>query len=544
MSVALPHEPKPEAAMESALATLLHLLARRAQADPELAAALRQAAQSVLAVLEAPLPAQPPRAPAEATTPEPALSESAAPEPMAPEPMAPEPVAPEPMAPLDPDALRKLQAWGNREPYGQAPPEAGQAPRSTRPAATDDALPPLAARLRFKAEVARWHAGGADPARRHALRSKVGEVEGLGPEVLKGVPGGTPEGWGHLADAYEAAATAAALLWGFAEAGHVLSAGSAFSEAVEAAAEAQSAVRAAYWALRGSRAAEVPPSPHGDDPDQVGLFTWLREACEVDRVFIARYMKWQDAADPARASGVERRLRGIAKRAGLPLLDDHRAGAGRALKRLDYHLKRFRQDPDHWEAADHLARLLNQVEAVVEEGLPYTDTQLRERLVTVATQLPDADDPSLGPRTRRVLAALYDHLYNDAQQEAVPAQPARQAPHLAEAARLLAGKRLALFGGEPRPQAEAALIEAFGLGGVEWVETRAHQSTAPFETAVARADVVVQLIRWSSHSFGDLRGQCAAHGKPFVRAPGGYNPSTLARNVLDQISSELQAGSA
>jgi hypothetical protein len=78
------------------------------------------------------------------------------------------------------------------------------------------------------------------------------------------------------------------------------------------------------------------------------------------------------------------------------------------------------------------------------------------------------------------------------------------------------------------------------LAGVEWVETRAHQSTAPFEHVVARSDVVVQLIRWSSHSFGDLRAICGEAGNVFVRARAGYGPSAIAHEVLEQASAELE----
>ena len=364
-----------------------------------------------------------------------------------------------------------------------------------------------------------------------------------GTEILEEAPDGAPEEWSRLVDAYEAAGTAADVLSAFSDAGRVLRAGSPFAEAVVAAAEAQSAVRAAYWSLRGRRADEVSPDPTRDDPDQVDLFRWLREACSIDRIYVERHMRWQDPADPARAGTVERRLRQIASSAGVSLQDPRPTATGRHLKAVAYHAERLTQDPDHWDVEHQRARLVDRLDAAVEAGVPPTDLRLRSLISPIADALPDADDPDLPPRVSRVLAALYDHLYGETEaDESEAEQPAPRAPHVEEAARLLAGRRLALFGGVPRPEAEAALVEALDLAGVEWVETRAHQSTVSFESVVARSGVVVQLIRWSSHSFGDLRDQCATHGVPFVRAPGGYNPNSIAHHVLDQVGDELRAG--
>ncbi len=59
--------------------------------------------------------------------------------------------------------------------------------------------------------------------------------------------------------------------------------------------------------------------------------------------------------------------------------------------------------------------------------------------------------------------------------------------------------------------------------------------------SMARPDVavVVLAIRWSSHSFGEVREFCERHGKPLVRLPGGYNPNQVAMQIMSQCSGRL-----
>jgi predicted dinucleotide-binding enzyme len=98
-----------------------------------------------------------------------------------------------------------------------------------------------------------------------------------------------------------------------------------------------------------------------------------------------------------------------------------------------------------------------------------------------------------------------------------------------------------LIGGSRRPSSQETLKAAFGLNELLWIETREHQSLEGFEPYVARPDVAVVLlaIRWSSHSFGEVKQYCDRYGKPLVRLPGGYNVNQVARQLLSQCSDRL-----
>jgi hypothetical protein len=88
------------------------------------------------------------------------------------------------------------------------------------------------------------------------------------------------------------------------------------------------------------------------------------------------------------------------------------------------------------------------------------------------------------------------------------------------------------------------LKTALGLKELVWVETREHESVTAFEPVIARPDVALVLlaIRWSSHSFGDVRRFCDRHGKPLVRLPGGYNPNQVAAQIVSQCGGQLGGG--
>ncbi len=104
--------------------------------------------------------------------------------------------------------------------------------------------------------------------------------------------------------------------------------------------------------------------------------------------------------------------------------------------------------------------------------------------------------------------------------------------------RWLSGKRVVIIGGAHRPLSRQALVEAFELGDLEWITTRAHEPLESFRASIVRpqTELILLLIRWSSHSFGELRHLADAHGKRFVSLPRGYNPAQVAEEILRQVT--------
>ena len=153
-------------------------------------------------------------------------------------------------------------------------------------------------------------------------------------------------------------------------------------------------------------------------------------------------------------------------------------------------------------------------------------------------ELPDVED--LPPGCGLVFRELDRYLATRSPRSVGVTAPG-PSPEVREAARRLARRSVVLIGGLRRPEIQDALKTALGLRELVWIGTRKHQSIRGFEAAIARPEVVVVLlaIRWSSHSFGDVKPYCDRHGKPLVRLPGGYNPAQVANQVLAQCGEQL-----
>ncbi|MBU6334170.1 MAG: hypothetical protein KGS47_07165 [Chloroflexi bacterium] len=122
-------------------------------------------------------------------------------------------------------------------------------------------------------------------------------------------------------------------------------------------------------------------------------------------------------------------------------------------------------------------------------------------------------------------------------------QPASRASEtlIERVARWLRGRSILFVGGERRPEYVERHTRTFGLREFIWATGDRGPTPAQFEADIARDDVavVVLAIRWSRHSFGDIRQACQRHGKPLVRLRAGYNEHELARNIEEQAGARL-----
>ncbi len=287
-------------------------------------------------------------------------------------------------------------------------------------------------------------------------------------------------------------------------------------------AEAQSSLRVAIAAIHGPT-----------DTDQWLVFNWLKATTTEKHVFIPRHMRIDDPADPAQWGDLYVRIEAM-------------GAVMRKTRRRDTHRKELLAKLRHtvscvttdakpplygWQI------LIATVEELVRDGLPPSNRELRELLAPIIDRLPDLPDVPHG--FQLVLREIDRDMATRPTPEAPVATP--PTPEVREVARLLNGRSMVLIGGDQRPASCRALQDAFQLQELIWIETREHESIASFEPSIARPDVavVVLAIRWSSHSFGEVREFCDRHGKPLVRLPGGYNPNQVAVQILSQCSTRL-----
>lgn len=302
------------------------------------------------------------------------------------------------------------------------------------------------------------------------------------------------------------------------------------SQAMHLAAEAQSALRSAVAAL------DAQP-----DPDQMKVYLWLRQTAAEMRLFVKRYMRADDIADPTTWRDIAARLERVREQ-----VEESQQIVRRQqdrLKRLRYHASLILKHPTQANHEHDWRRISEAVGELIDEGMPPSSVELRQILLPLVDLLPEED--LFSPGLRLVWREIDRYLAAREETEE-SAETSPPSPEVQQAAELLAGRTVVLIGGDRRPAAERALLSALRLKKLDWIETREHQSLESFESHVARPDVAVVLlaIRWSSHSYGDVKQFCDRYGKPLVRLPGGYNPNQVARQILDQCSGRLRTVTA
>ncbi|MFN3596533.1 MAG: hypothetical protein ACK41D_04610 [Rubricoccaceae bacterium] len=387
-------------------------------------------------------------------------------------------------------------------------------------------LPLLAERMRLKARAC------AAPGRsEQAPQALVSEARRLTTRLwmLDAPPRADA---GGLARLYEAAADAADLLHK-----HIPDAPRAVQKrVVDAASHASS--------LLAQRIAQAQATDSlKADPDARDLHAWLRHLTYRHQIYQERCLTVRAMAPPDSFDACRSKLDALAALAA------RRKEEAKLLRAVCYHAKQLIENVDHaFHEAYHRERLVAKICKAGESGLPASHRDLRELLLPAYDFLPRPTEalPAFYASVLAYLdqdaAAASDDAPDDVLGGALGGQdvPA-DSPLIAKARSLVAGRTLYLVGGVPVPRAAERLRQALGLREVLWPQTRAHQSPAPLRAAVARQDVaaVVQLIRYSSHCFGDLREDCRALGKPFVRVADGYGLRSIAYGLVGQASQLL-----
>ena len=286
-------------------------------------------------------------------------------------------------------------------------------------------------------------------------------------------------------------------------------------------AEAQSALRRSLQRLQAP-----------DDPDQLAAYEWVRETAARHRIFLKRFMRADDLADPAPLARPARPHRGPGR--GRSAVAAAEVARSTASDPISGGLGRGRGTEEAWRA------VIEAVEEMVGEGVPPSDRELRDLLLPSSTTSPTGTTcrPASGSSCGRSTAT-----WRPARPRSAAAIAPEPTAEVREAARLLAGPERRADRRRPPPGGPGGRLKAaLGLKDLIWIETKEHQSIGAFEAAIARPDVALVLlaIRWSSHAFGDVKQFCDRHGKPLVRLPGGYNPNQVAAQILSQCSEQLR----
>jgi hypothetical protein len=273
-----------------------------------------------------------------------------------------------------------------------------------------------------------------------------------------------------------------------------------------------------------------------EDPDQKQLFRIIRDLTAQRQIYIPRYMRSTDQADPSLWRHLKHRINDYAKRLGLRRIQRQIAYAQQQVikkiqKQINYHFKRIKDDVgvEHdWQ------RIADAIMQWSESGLKPNDPRLKMVLEPVINIIPNV---AINEAQKLINAYIQSWEQEDEIEDLIIDNELND-PVVQKVAAWLQGKTVVLIGGDERPLAKAALIKAFALEDVIWVSTRPHETLEIFKTPIRRNEVslVILAIRWASHAYGSISAFCRQMDKPFIRLPAGYNPRRVAYEIISQAS--------
>jgi hypothetical protein len=393
-------------------------------------------------------------------------------------------------------------------------------------------LTTMANRCRIKAEASRVLVRrysnpnpGHDPEDTTALFKKASELPDCGLWMLTGSGFNTsPTVWENMAGAYEAASYACDLM------DRVLPRNDVGLEiGLNLAAESQSTLLYAV----------IDTGRRGPDTDQIELFIRIRETGALRRIYIPKFLKRDDRADPDNWKDVLSRLQkeyetyknlpassATAATAASSISTASKAPGGKAEKTmhsLRYQFKKLKESPAvaDW---DWVFKLIDEA---TQNGVAPSDPELRELILPVLSSIPD-DVPATTGMTD-VFKELDKYLMargsDDRSTEETPS------PQVSKVATMLGGKEIALIGGMNRPAHTKALIEAFDLSNLKWIV--APEASSSFENEIAKPDISMVLYspRWSGVKADDVQAACEKLKKPFVKLTKGVGPNQVASDI-------------
>jgi hypothetical protein len=223
-----------------------------------------------------------------------------------------------------------------------------------------------------------------------------------------------------------------------------------------------------------------------------------------------------------------------------------------ALKKFEYHLERMKRDP--LSADSQSKSLCTALDAWLEAGKRLTDPKLLTLFHSLALVEDLPDGVRAHPTGARFVAILEhpsaahgdapdaDDASTDPDDGDDASDDRRLTPEILAVREALRGKQIVLIGGDERPSRKDAIRRAFELAEVKWVATRPHETHDSLVPPIRHPDtaLVILMIRWSSHSYGDMWEVCEQYGKPLVRLPGGYNPAMIAKAITEQAGRRLR----
>jgi hypothetical protein len=278
------------------------------------------------------------------------------------------------------------------------------------------------------------------------------------------------------------------------------------------------------------------------DVDQDEAHQWIRRETAERGIYVPRYMRLDDPADPRAAEEVIQRA--TALRLDIEGHADRIKQINQAFNKLSYHVRRL--DRDDLDGAEHNHRKMSEaIATLVELGVPTSDRRFR-RIIdeeTAASFPAEATDVPAAGRVMEEVAEWHRGLKAVEETGAETGTTTAWSDRIREVRSLLAGGTIVIIGGEPRNEPAERIKEAFGATDVIWVRLSEHGTGLPMRAPIARPEtrLVLVLTRLAGHLHTEeASGYAREAQKACVFLKAGWNPEQIAESVLQQASEQLR----
>lgn len=307
-----------------------------------------------------------------------------------------------------------------------------------------------------------------------------------------------------------------------------------------------------------------------DDQDQMESYQWLRRITQVERIYLSRYMRLDDPADPSDWIMIHEAVTRIEQQ-----LDESRrtnAAIKALVRKLSYETSQVAHLPadlamPKWET------VFETVGELVEVGMSPSHPDMINPLLHIASQLPaDVEVPEncrnvwdyieaaiedrkasseseegvkapLSPITRPRAEGGIRSVSQSLRSRAAESAPATEGDITTAVSERLRGRSIVLVSGEAREPARRALQTTLGLKDLIWFTLHGPEDVSALKADIMNPDVALIMVapKAAERARDDLARVCEESGKPMVRLSIGYAPSAVLSAIVNQAGDRLMS---
>lgn len=301
-----------------------------------------------------------------------------------------------------------------------------------------------------------------------------------------------------------------------------------------------------------------------DDQDQMESYQWLRRITQVERIYLSRYMRLDDPADPNDWVMIHEAVTRIEQQ-----LDDTRRTSTeikKQIRKLGYETSQIAHLPadlalPRWEI------VFTTIEDLLDMEVPPSHPDMINPLLHIAPSIPDEVEvpDSCSTVWNHVVSVLEEKKQTE---ESTKALRSRMEPGLRSVTQSLKtratdlpetpeidsttlikdrlrGRSIVLVSGEVREPARRALQKELELKELIWFSLSGPEDMMDLKAEISSPDVVLVMVspKAAEKAREELIQVCESTGKPLVRLSIGYGPSTVLSAIVNQAAERLTGGS-